>query len=466
MLNSETIAAVSTGLTESGIGIIRISGPESYSIAEKIFITSKRNAPDFTISHHVHYGYIVDYVSRETLDEVLLINMKGPHSYTGEDTIEIDCHGGVLMMQRILKNVLDAGAKQAEPGEFTKRAFLNGRLDLSRAEAVIDVINSKNEKAMQAAVSQLKGDLSEKIRQIRAVILEDTAYIEAALDDPEHIDLEGFSEKLSSHIKDAGAELEKLLASYENGRIAKEGINTVILGSPNAGKSSILNYILGEDRAIVTEIAGTTRDTIEEHINIGGLTLNIADTAGIRNTCDPIEKIGVDKAMEKAAGADLLLFVVDSSKLPGPEEHEIIDYINSNSVKTVIILNKQDLTEAVNEAFILNSIHSAGSEDIIRMSAVEKYGKEELASRINELFVRSEISYNDELILSSMRHKKLIENAIDSLKSVQDSVDAGMPEDFYTIDLVNAYTYLGNILGEDVDEDLVNEIFSKFCMGK
>ena len=479
----ETIAAIATGLTESGIGIIRMSGPESYDIIKRIFRTKSGNEPDLSESHKVHYGFI--NVSRETsedhrnetsesdntkkerietLDEVLMLNMKGPRSYTGEDTIEIDCHGGVLMMRSILETMLKAGARPAEPGEFTKRAFLNGRLDLSQAEAVADIISAKNDRAIKASVSQLRGTVSDRIKEIRAELLEDTAYIEAALDDPEHIELDGFSEKLESDIIAALKRLKKLIASAENGKLIKEGVNTVILGKPNAGKSSLLNALLREDRAIVTDIAGTTRDTLSESINLNGISLNIMDTAGIRETRDVVEKIGVERALKAAEGADLIIYVVDGSVPLDDSDRQIIDFINRSGIRTLVILNKNDLERSVSEDELKALLGE--QQDMIYASALKNEGIEELEERIEELFSRGDISFNDEVIITSERQKQSLINALESLEEVKNSINAGLSEDFYTIDLMNAYTELGHILGESVDEDLVDEIFGKFCMGK
>ena len=483
---NETIAAIATGLTESGIGIIRISGPESYDIIKKIFRTKSGSEPDLSESHKVHYGFINvprgtspkgykenvgkagEAVSEEdhaeALDEVLMLNMKGPRSYTGEDTIEIDCHGGVLMMKRILETVLRAGARPAEPGEFTKRAFLNGRIDLSQAEAVADIISAKNDRAMKASVSQLRGSISEEVSSVRAQLLEDTAYIEAALDDPEHIDLEGFSEELARHVHGAHEGLQRLIRSADNGKLILEGINTVILGKPNAGKSSLLNAMLKEDRAIVTDIAGTTRDTLSETINLNGLSLNIMDTAGIRETEDTVERIGVERALKAAENADLIIYVVDGSVPLDESDRQIIEFINRTGIKSLIILNKKDLERSVSERELEEALKQ--KPELISISAIKNEGISDLEARIEGLFSSGELSFNDELIITSERQKQELMAADDALLNVIDSMEAGMSEDFYTIDLMNAYTSLGRILGESVDEDLVNEIFGKFCMGK
>ena len=459
---TETIAAIATGLTESGIGIIRISGPESYDVIRRIFHTGSGKVPNLEESHRVHHGYID--VSRGTLDEVLMINMKGPRSYTGEDTIEIDCHGGVLMMKRILEAVLEAGARLAEPGEFTKRAFLNGRIDLSQAEAVADIITAKNDRAINASVAQLRGSISERIRRLREIILEDTAYIEATLDDPEHIELEGFSEKLAEDIESVRKELKRLISSADNGRLIKEGINTVILGKPNAGKSSLLNALLKEERAIVTDIAGTTRDTLSETINLNGISLNIIDTAGIRETEDVVERIGVERALKAAETADLIVYVADGSVALDASDLQIIDFINRTEKKALVIINKRDLEQSISEEDIRKRLRQ--EVRLSSISAVKNEGIDELEAEITEMFSQGELSYNDEIFITSERQKTELINADESLSEVERSIEAGLSEDFYTIDLMNAYTELGYILGENVDEDLVNEIFGKFCMGK
>ena len=461
---AETIAAIATGMTESGIGIIRISGPESYEIIRHIFRTKKGKEPDLKESHRVHYGFIETNVSCETLDEVLMLNMKAPHSYTGEDTVEIDCHGGILMMRRILETVLSAGARLAEPGEFTKRAFLNGRLDLSQAEAVIDVINAKNDKALRASVSQLRGSISEKIKECRAKLLEDTAYIEAALDDPEHIELGGFSVKLSEDVKKIQLELERLIHSAEDGRLIKEGIRTVIVGKPNAGKSSLLNVLVGEERAIVTNVAGTTRDTLEETINLKGVTLHIIDTAGIRETEDVVEKIGVQRALQAAETADLVIYVVDSSVQLDESDFKIIDFIASKKKKAIVLLNKSDLTSVITEEDLRK--HLPLDHCLLSISAKNETGIEKLETEIERMFYHGDISSDGEICITSARQKENLIAARDSLLQLENSIETNMPEDFFTIDLMNAYTQLGYILGTEVDEDLVNEIFAKFCMGK
>lgn len=462
----DTIAAIATGLTESGIGIIRISGSDSYDIINKIFKTKTGKNINLDESHKVHYGFIVDAindnVSRETLDEVLVINMKGPKSFTGEDVVEIDCHGGVLMMKRILELVIKCGARLSEPGEFTKRAFLNGRIDLSQAEAVIDIINAKNDNALKASVKQLKGVISEKIKKCRGIILEDTAFIEAALDDPEHISLDGFNDKLYDDINTLSRDIEYMIRTSENGKLIKEGINTVIVGKPNAGKSSLLNALMGEERAIVTDIAGTTRDTLEESINLGGISLNIIDTAGIRDTDDVVEKIGVERALNAAENADLIIYVVDGTEELDDSDYKIISFIKSHNKKVLVVLNKLDLKQKVNT----QPLSELDNASIIKASAKEMIGIDDIQNEIEKLFYNGNVSFNDEFYITSARQKNALNDALESLRNVEISISNSMPEDFYSIDLMNAYTSLGYVLGEEVDEDLVNEIFGKFCMGK
>jgi len=455
----ETIAAIATGMSNSGIGIIRMSGPEAISIADGIFVSARKN---FKLSeaatHTVHYGNIV--YEDNIIDEVLIIIMKAPNSYTREDVVEIDCHGGVYVMKKILDILIKSGARTAEPGEFTKRAFLNGRIDLTQAEAVIDIINSKNKYALSNSVKLLNGKLSERITEIRKDLINNIAYIEAALDDPEHISLDNYGDKLLITVDNYIDKVDNLIKTVDNGKIFTQGVKTVIIGKPNAGKSSILNILAGYDRAIVTDIAGTTRDTIEEQINLAGITLNLVDTAGIRNTKDIVEEIGVNKAKELAEEADLILYVVDSSTELDENDYNILNIIKNR--KTVILLNKSDL-DTVTDA---DSISKITDSKVISVSAKDNTGLDELSETIVKLFASGEIDYNDEVYVSGERNKEALEETLESLKLVKKSINEGLPEDFYTIDLMNAYEQLGKITGESVEDDLVNEIFSKFCMGK
>lgn len=470
-MQTDTIAAIATAVSDSGIGIIRISGSDALSVADKIYRSPKNKKKlSQAASHTIHYGYIYD--EDELIDEVMVAVMRSPHSYTTEDTVEINCHGGILVMNRILETVLHHGARLAQPGEFTKRAFLNGRIDLSKAEAVMDLIHSKNEFAMKASVNQLKGSVSAKVRSLREDILYEIAFIESALDDPEHISLEGYPDKLMTKTQGLSQELKKLIDSADNGKMLKDGIRTVILGKPNAGKSSLLNVLVGEDKAIVTSVAGTTRDVLEESIKLHGIGLNMIDTAGIRDTEDEVEKIGVEKARKYANQADLVIYVVDSSRELDENDEEIIELIRDK--KVIVLLNKTDLEPVVTEEQIKNKFREIyeGEEKhddslhVIRTSTKDNTGIDEFEKTIQDMFFAGRIAVNDEIYITNQRHKEALVEAYDSLKMVQKSLEDEMPEDFYSIDLMSAYAALGRIIGEEVGEDLVNEIFSKFCMGK
>ncbi len=457
---TDTIAAIATALSPSGIGIIRISGERALEVANRIFKAKSGKSILEMLSHTVHYGHIYD--GDEIIDEVMVLLMKAPNSFTMEDTVEIDCHGGVYVMNRILQTVLKNGARLSEPGEFTKRAFLNGRIDLTKAEAIMDLIQSKNEAARKNSMTHLKGDLYKKIKVLREDIIYEIAFIESALDDPEHISLDGFHDRLEKKSSNIIKEIEKLLNSADNGRLIKEGINTVIVGKPNAGKSSFLNLLLGEERAIVTDIAGTTRDTLEESVYLDGMTLNLIDTAGIRDTEDVVERIGVNKAKEALEKADLMVYIVDSSVSLDKNDREIIELLDMS--KTIVLLNKSDLDVVVNEEDITKIAGEV--PNFLTISAKEKEGLDAFISLIKEKFFNGEISFDDEVTISSLRQKEALSSALHSMKMVQQSLEDDMPEDFYSIDLMNAYACLGEIIGEEVGEDLVNEIFSKFCMGK
>ena len=459
MMTSDTIAAIATALTNSGIGIIRVSGNEAFDIVDRIFRPkNKRKKLKEEKTYTVHYGHIQD--GDEIIDEVLAIVMRGPHSYTAEDTVEIDCHGGVLVMKKILETVIKYGARMAEPGEFTKRAFLNGRIDLSQAEAVIDVINSKNNYALKSSVSQLSGSMSKKVKELREKLLFEIAFIESALDDPEHISLDGYPEKLKVTVNDMQEELNRALSTFDSGRVLSEGIRTVILGKPNAGKSSLMNVLVGEERAIVTDIAGTTRDTLEENIRLHGISLNIVDTAGIRETEDVVEKIGVDKARANADDADLLIYVVDGSCPLDENDYQIMNLIEGR--KSIVLLNKTDLEMVLTP----EEIKEKTGKEVVAVSAKEQRGIDLLEEKIKELFLSGEIDFNDEVMITNVRHKTAMSEALKSLSLVKQSIEDQMPEDFYSIDLMNAYEQLGTIIGELLEDDLVNEIFNKFCMGK
>ncbi len=467
---SDTIAAISSGMTKSGIGIIRVSGPESRSIVESIFKT--KSGKDISLSQpmHIYYGFVRN-VSRETSDEVLVLNMPAPHSFTGEDVVEIDCHGGILMMKRILEAVTDAGARNAEPGEFTKRAFLNGHMDLAQAEAVIDVINAGNDNAIRNSIAQLGGGLSGQIKTLRQRLLEQAAFIEAALDDPEHYSLDGYSDKLEQIADELVIELDKLINGFDRGRYINNGIETVIIGRPNAGKSSLMNAILGEDRAIVTKIPGTTRDTISETIAFGNVMLRLTDTAGLRESSDEVEQIGIDKALNNAEHAELILCVIDGTDIEDKtaEISELIHLTASKKAARIYIVNKTDIANANNmetvEALI-NAEDNSSEKYILQLSAKTRKGLEKLSEIIESLFNLGSIEYRDEVVVTSSRHLELLKKSRTALRELRNTLTLGLTEDFYSVDIMNAYDALGEIIGENTDEDLINEIFSRFCMGK
>ena len=459
-MKSETIAAISTPMSDGGIGIIRISGEDAFLVADRIYQSKSRNKKlSDQPSHTIHYGYIYD--DGIVIDEVLIMLMRAPRSFTAEDTVEINCHGGIVAMRKVLETVIKNGARPAEPGEFTKRAFLNGRMDLSQAEAVLDVIQAKNEYALKSSVSQLKGAVHRVVCELRKEILYHIAFIESALDDPEHISLEGYPESLKSENEGWIYSIQRLIDSAEDGRVMSEGIKTVIVGKPNVGKSSLLNILVGEERAIVTDIAGTTRDVLQESVNMKGITLNIADTAGIRDTEDAVERIGVDKAKESAKDADLVIYVTDASVSLDENDEEIINMLKGQ--KAVVLLNKTDLDTVLSEEILKEKIPG---KEIIPISAKENKGIDLLEETLKNMFFEGKLSFNDEVYITNMRHKAALIDACESLRQVESSLAMQMPEDFYSIDLMAAYESLGSIIGEQVGEDLVDEIFGKLCMGK
>ena len=455
----DTISAVITALGEGAVGIVRISGEQALAVAEQLFCAASGKKLSAYPVNTLVYGHILD-TDGTMVDEVLTVYMRAPHSYTAEDVVEIQCHGGLQSLKKILALTYSVGARPAEPGEFTKRAFLNGRIDLSQAEAVIDVINAKNEMALAGSVRQLKGNIQKKIKEIRSSIIGSVAFIEAALDDPEHIQADNFGEELRGKVCHDLNALEKLYASADNGRMMKEGIKTVIVGKPNAGKSSLLNILVGDERAIVTDIAGTTRDTLEEFINIHGIPLNIVDTAGIRNTSDIVEKIGVDKAKNFAEDADLIIYVVDGSTPIDENDCEIIELIKDK--KVIVLINKIDL----NIVTSVDTLKAYMDKPIVEISAKEEKGIDDFENLLKEMFFNGNVSFNDEIYITNVRHKTAIADAMESLRLVLQSIDDGMPEDFFSIDLMNSYEQLGGIIGEAVGEDLIDTIFSDFCMGK
>ena len=468
-MEEKTIVGIASA-AGGGIGIIRVSGSESMKIVDSIFHPGKFNNEENEAlidksylqqqkSHTIHYGFIIDG-NNEVVDEVMVSVMKAPATYTREDVVEINCHGGNYILQRVMQLLLEKGAFLAEPGEFTKRAFLNGRIDLSQAEAVMKMISSKNEFALQSAVKQLEGSVSKYIQQIREQILYEMGRIESALDDPEHYDLTGYSDELFDKTEQQIVSLQRLLDRFENGRMKSEGINTVIVGKPNAGKSSLMNILLDEDRAIVTDIAGTTRDALQESVRLGGLMLNLIDTAGIHNTEDTVEKIGVDRAKQYIEQADFILFVVDGSEEWSDEDEQILPLIAQK--KGIILLNKADLKVKLSELFLKDKL----SWDTIAFSNETKQGLQQLEQYITDKFERGDLQFNDQICLTSIRHKNAVMQAVNALHRVEQSIKDGMPEDFFTIDLMEAYQQLGLINGDTATEDLVNKIFEEFCMGK
>lgn len=462
IFKTDTIAAISTGLTgDAGIGIVRISGDDAVCTADKLFVNYCGKKLSEYKTHTIHYGKIVS--SGKVLDEVLVSVMRGPHSYTGEDTVEINCHGGMLVLRKVLEAVFEAGARPAQPGEFTKRAFLNGRMDLAQAESVIDVIQSKNDYALSASVFQLTGKFSTIIRAIRAELLDKMAYIEAALDDPEHYVLtDEDGENLLNIVDNSVKKVNYLLKTSDNGHILRDGIQTVILGKTNAGKSTLLNVLSGRECAIVTDIAGTTRDTLEETVNLDGITLNLIDTAGIRDTEDVIEQIGINKALVRANQADFIIYVVDGTVEIDDNDRKIISLIRENEKKAVVILNKSDQEQVID----VRQAEELTACPVIALSAKEETGLDILSHTIQKMFFNGEIALNEEAIIVNARQKSLLKDALKSLELVCNGIHDGMPEDCYMIDLTDAYEILGQVIGEEVEEDLVNQIFAKFCMGK
>lgn len=455
----DTICAVATGFGAGGIGIIRISGENSFEIAQKIFNPFRKNEKLVSEykSHTLTYGTIND--GDEIIDEVLLAVMKAPKTYTCEDVVEINCHGGKTSLQRVLQTVIKNGARIAENGEFTKRAFLNGRIDLSKAQAVIDVINAKTELSHKSAIGRLEGKLKNKIDEYRNDILTMTAHIEASIDYPEHDDETITYNTIKSNTNSLINKVNLLLQNADTGRIINQGIKTVILGKPNVGKSSILNILLEEERAIVSDIAGTTRDVLKENLNINGIALDIIDTAGIRETEDIIEKIGVEKSKQYAESADLILLVIDATSKLDLQDFELLEFIKHK--KLIVLLNKSDLQQNINSDELYTY-----SENIINLSAKTEFGFATLKNKIEQLFFAGDINLDDDILICNERNKASLQNAIRSLNSVLDTINNKMPEDFISMDLLEAYSFLGEIIGVSLDEDIIDKIFSEFCLGK
>ncbi len=453
----DTIAAISTATGNGGIGIIRMSGKECFQILNKIF--KPINANEEINGYTMKYGHIIDE-NNNIIDEVLVSYFKAPKSYTTENMCEINSHGGFIVERRILEECLKNGAIMAEPGEFTKRAFLNGRIDLIQAESVIDLINSKSEKEAKASISQLEGNLSKNINEIKGNLLDLMADVEASIDYPEYDIEEVTNNKILSVINVIKVKLEKLSSSFKNGKVLREGIKTAIVGKPNAGKSSLLNNILNEERAIVSDKKGTTRDTIEEFVTINGISLKLIDTAGIRNTTDEIEKIGVEKSKKIIDDAELVIAIFDGSHALENEDYEILNLIGNKNA--ILLVNKIDIVDG---SLVINELKKY-NKDIIKISAKTGNGVENLYDRIYEMYKINDIELDDGEILTNIRHKGQIDEAIKSINAVKDTIDNHMPVDIIEIYLKQVLTDLGKITGDDISEDIINEIFSKFCLGK
>ena len=454
-----TIVSISTAPGIGGIGIIRMSGEKSFEILDKIFKPKTSQKIEDIKGYTIKYGHIVE--NNEIIDEVLVSYFKAPRSYTTENMCEINSHGGNVVVKKILEICLKNGAELAEPGEFTKRAFLNGRIDLAQAESVIDVINAKSDKEAKSGIKQLEGYLSKEIKGIKKEILDVLLNIEVTIDYPEYDTPEVQEKEIAQMLESVGKKLKKLEKSFDNGKIVKDGIKTAIIGKPNAGKSSLLNAILKEDRAIVTDIAGTTRDTIEEFVTINGIPLNLVDTAGIREASDEVEKIGVEKSIKQANDADLIIAIFDSSKDLEEEDIEILNLIKGK--KSIILLNKSDLNSKINEN---DGRFTSITENILRISALNKYGIDELYEKIAELFNLSEINLDNEILITNIRHKNIISKSLENVNKAKEALEINMPIDIITIYIKEILEDLGEITGEVVTEDIINEIFSKFCLGK
>lgn len=459
MKEFDTIAAVSTSPGEGGISIIRVSGDNSVKLVSKIFRGKNGRKFDDIKSYTMRYGNIVDADAEEVIDEVIVSYMKGPRSFTAEDTVEINSHGGSVVTRRILDEVIKMGARLAEPGEFTKRAFLNGRIDLSQAEAVIDIIRAKTELSAKSAVLQAEGRISREIKKYRKKLLEIIAHIEATVDFPEE-DLEAAtSEQVSVDLNSIIMEIDRLIINANEGKIVREGLNTVIVGKPNVGKSSLMNALLEENRAIVTEIPGTTRDIIEEYINIDGIPVRLTDTAGIRESHDIVEKIGVEKSKEKIQEADLIIMMLDFSREIDEEDKEIINYIKDK--KYIVLLNKSDLYQKMN----IEDLNILNLRYVLKTSAVTSNGIDEVKKMIKELFFGGEIEAKD-MFITNTRHKEALIRAKQSCMSAVEALKNTMAIDLASIDIRNAWSCLGEITGENLEEDIIDKIFSEFCLGK
>lgn len=459
----DTIVGIATPAGSGGIGIIRLSGEEAITIVDKVFITKKQKPLKDLKSHRIYYGHLVDQKEDgHIIDEVLVSLMRGPNTYTREDVIEINCHGGMLMVQKIMQLLLTKGARIAEPGEFTKRAFLNGRIDLSQAEAVMDVINAKTDMALKTGVNQLEGGLHDKMKDLRQNLLEMIAAIEAAIDYPEYeVEEQPTVDYIYKESNELLKRLRALKKTAQTGKILKEGITTAIVGKPNVGKSSFMNALLKEKRAIVTDIPGTTRDVLEEFVNLEGVPLRIFDTAGIRQTEDVVEKIGVEKSKDYIERSELIVFVLDSSTPLEEEDFKIIDMIGNQ--KVIVVLNKNDLPRQLDLKVIEEKLPQAKTVDL---SAKEEIGFDDFVKVVKDIFLLGEIDVNENTYITNVRHKDALIKAEESLNNVLESIDMGMPEDCFAIDLKSCHEHLGEITGDSVSDSIIDQIFSQFCLGK
>lgn len=458
-MSTDTIAAIGTALSNSGISIIRISGKDSLNIIRKIFVSNSKIMPN-----NIIYGKIVE--NGKVVDTVLVSYFKNPKSYTGEDVCEINCHGGVQITREILQLVLANGARLAEPGEFSKRAFLNGKMDLTKAEAVINLINSKNTTQARIAANNLEGDLYKKIKEVREELIELMAHIEVSVDYPEYDYDEVENDNVISLLNKKIIEINNILSTYEQGKYIKDGVNVVILGKPNVGKSSLLNTLSRSQKAIVTEIPGTTRDVIEERINIGNIILNLSDTAGIRKTDDFVEKIGVKRSIEKIDEADLVIYLLNVESDIDDEDKEILSKIQNKGIKLITVINKIDKGQKIKFDSILDELKRFGVNEVIKMSVLNNEGIDELKNKIEEIFNTNDLDFENELIITNERHRDLLNKSKEYLEIAKKEIENNEPIDIVSIVIKNATKSLGEIIGADVNQDIVNKIFEKFCLGK
>ncbi len=458
-MNYDTIAAISTPLGEGAIGIVRLSGDDAVKIANQIFSGSDLGKVD---SHTIHYGKMIDPDSAEMIEEVMISLMRAPKTFTREDVVEINCHGGLASVNRLLELVLELGARLAEPGEFTKRAFLNGRIDLSQAEAVMDLIRAKTDKAMDVAIKQLDGKLSKLIQRLRQDLIETVAHVEVNIDYPEYDDVEEMTKSLLlDKTTEVYQEIEKLLAMAKQGKILREGISTAIIGRPNVGKSSLLNTLVQENKAIVTDIPGTTRDVIEEYVNIRGVPLRLIDTAGIRETEDLVEKIGVERSRQALKEADLVILVLNNNESLSDQDRQLLEL--TADLELIVLINKTDLAEKLDRQEVKKL---AKGHPIVSTSLIDEQGIDDLEEAISQLFFAGQLEGDDVSYVSNVRHIQLLKQALTALEEAQDAIDLEMPLDLIQIDVTRAWRILGEIVGDTVHDSLIDQLFSQFCLGK